>query len=169
MAGFGEQEEGAVANWCERVHHDGSPLYLPEPPTRVGQEFDVFLRVPHGAGVSRLVVRQVHDGVPFSVSAVLDREDETARWFRATLTQATPVMPYRFLTDAGPIGYQWRTAAGTTQHDLPDRADFRTSIHPGAPEWADDAVYSMRSETARGTASEGQIATAILQTPRSCS
>lgn len=125
--------------WDEPFH-DGSSLYLPEPANELGDEFDVFLRVPKSAGAARVVCRQVHDGEPFCVEALLDRSDANADWYRATLRQHNPVVNYRFLTDTGPYGYRWTTAAGQRDHDPPDSGDFRSSLHPGAPAWVYDSV-----------------------------
>ena len=125
---------------ADEPHHDGSPLYLPSPPTRLGEEFDVYLRVPHRARVTRVVARQVHDGEGFPAVATVERVDAGAAWWRARLTQANPVVSYRFLTDGGPHNYRWVTAAGTVDHDPTDAGDFRSSIHPGGPDWLESAV-----------------------------
>lgn len=119
----------------DEPHHDGSPMYLPKPPTRLGEEFDVFLRVPHSAGISRVVARQVHDGEPFPAPADVVRTDAGATWWRARLTQRNPILSYRFLTDGGPNGYRWVTAAGVCDHDPTDATDFRSSVEGGGPQW----------------------------------
>ncbi len=122
-------------------HHDGSAQYVPHPPTRVGEVFDAFLRVPAGSPVTRVVARQVHDAEPFLAEAVLDHTDPGGnRWFRATLTQANPVLRYRFLTDGGAHAYQWVRAAGVSDFDPSDAGDYVSSIHPGGPAWLSDAV-----------------------------
>lgn len=127
--------------WHAVPHHDGSPDYVPEPPTELGQDFDVFLRVPASSDLQRVAVRHIHDGEPVSVEAWLDRTDAYGnRWFRATLTQANPVTRYRFLTDGGPLGYQWITAAGPRDADVPDGGDFVSSIYRGGPDWLDGAI-----------------------------
>ncbi len=125
----------------DQAHHDGSALYVPEPPTAVGQQFDAFLRVPSGSAATRVLARQVQDGEPALVSARLDRTDNQGnRWYRATLTQANPLMRYRFLTDDGPNRYRWVTAAGIRDHDPSDAGDFLSSIYPGAPSWVAESV-----------------------------
>ncbi len=121
-------------------HHDGSALYLPEPPTRIGQNFEVWLRAPHAAGVTKVSVRQVLDGEPVSFAAYRDHSAAGADWWRATLTQHNPVINYRFLTDAGPQGFCWITAAGAVHHEPTDAGDFRSSIYAGGPSWLTDAV-----------------------------
>lgn len=122
-------------------HHDGSPLYLPNRPTAVGEEFDVLLRAPYQSGVTRVVVRQVHDGEPFPISAWVDHVDATGTtWWRARLTQHNPILRYRFLTDSGPLRYRWITAVGPVDHDPNDAGDFVSSIHAGGPEWLAGAV-----------------------------
>jgi alpha-glucosidase len=130
-----------VERWYELPHHDGSPTYLPQPPQQLGDFFDVLLRVPAGSSVARVAVRHVHDGEPVSVQAWLDRTDPLGnRWYRATLRQVNPVTRYRFLTDGGPLGYQWITASGPCSHDPSDAGDFVSSVHPGGPEWLSGAI-----------------------------
>lgn len=122
-------------------HHDGSATYLPQPPTELGDGFDVFLRVPADSPVQQVAVRQVADGEPVSVRAELDRiEPSGTRWHRARLTQVNPLTRYRFLTDGGDLGYQWITAAGPRDYDPSDAGDFVSSIHPGGPAWLADAI-----------------------------
>jgi alpha-glucosidase len=132
-AGPGEQR-------YELPHHDGSAMYVPEPPTRLGDSFDVLLRVPLASTLTRAAVRQVHDGEPVAVAMREDGQRRGARWMRATLRQVNPVMRYRFLTDHGPDGYRWITAAGPMGHDPSDAGDFVSSIHPGGPDWLPGAV-----------------------------
>jgi alpha-glucosidase len=125
----------------DEPHHDGSSLYLPNPPQALGDSFDVLLRAPYAAGVTRVSVRQVHDGEPFGVPAQIVLEEGGAQWWQATLTQWNPVINYRFLTDSGPYNYRWITAAGPVDHDPSDAGDFRSAVgDPGGPRWLDDAV-----------------------------
>ncbi len=121
-------------------HHDGSRRYLPAPPKALGDSFPVLLRAPHEAGVTRVVVRQVHDGEPFSAPAELVGEDSGAQWWQGTVTQRNPVVNYRFLTDSGPYGYRWITAAGAVDHDPTDASDFRTAVHNSPPPWLRGSV-----------------------------
>jgi alpha-glucosidase len=51
-----------------------------------------------------------------------------------------PVVNYRFLTDSGPYGYRWITAAGPRDFDPTDAGDFRVTIHPAPPAWLAGAV-----------------------------
>ena len=125
---------------ADEPHHDGSPRYVPNPPTALGEQFDVWLRVPDAAGVTRVVARQVHDGEPFGARATPERAEAGVTWWRATLTQANPVINYRFLTDGGPFGYRWVTAAGLCDGDPTDEGDFRSSIYPGGPPWLRQTV-----------------------------
>ena len=129
-----------MSQLLDEPHHDGSPLYLPNPPRRLGEQFDVYLRVPHSADISRVVARQVHDGEPFPAQAEVSHEDAGATWWRATLTQRNLVLNYRFLTDGGPYGYQWVTAAGLCDFDPTDATDFRTSVDAAQPAWLPGTV-----------------------------
>ena len=47
---------------------------------------------------------------------------------------------YRFLTDGGPFGYRWITAAGPIDRDPTDAHDFRSVVYEPGPEWLRDAV-----------------------------
>lgn len=131
---------GSPARWA-LPHHDGSVRYLPQPPSRLGDRFDVLLRVPASSPVTRVGVRHVQDGEPANVRAELDRTDAFGnRWYRARLTQVNPVTRYRFITDGGRWGYQWVTAAGAVDYDPADAGDFVSSIYPGGPDWLPDAI-----------------------------
>lgn len=121
--------------FADQPHHDGSREYVPNPPQRLGDTFDVWLRVPDIAAISRVVVRQVHDGEPFGVTAHPARHEPGVTWWRAALTQVNPVINYRFLTDGGPYGYRWITAAGSCDGEPTDEADFRISLLGTGPSW----------------------------------
>lgn len=128
-------------------HHDGSTLHGPRLAGAVlGDEVDVLLRVPHeGSGTSpvRAVhLRQVHDGEPRYVQAVVDRTDDHDVWYRASITVRNRLAHYRWLLDdgAGGTGYRWVNAAGTHTHDVTDASDFVVSTYPAAPDWAVDGV-----------------------------
>lgn len=129
-----------AARLIDEPHHDGSQAYVPVRPTAVGQEFDVLLRVPEASAVTRVAGRVVIDGEAYPVPAVVERRDPAATWWRCRLVQGNPVVNYRFLTDGGPHGYRWVTAAGPVDHDPTDDGDFRSSIYGGGPAWLDSAV-----------------------------
>lgn len=131
---------GASPQRYDLPHHDGSPLYVPGPATRLGEDFDVLLRVPLSSSLTRAAVRQVHDGEPVAIAMRFDGVRRGARWYRATLRQVNPVLRYRFLTDHGPQGYLWITAAGPRDFDPSDAGDFVSSIHPGGPSWLPEAI-----------------------------
>lgn len=125
----------------DEPHHDGSALYFPERPRVLGDAVDIYLRVPHAAGVGRVLLRQVHDGEAFEVPAQVALADVGgAAWWRARLVQVNPVVRYRFLTDGGPFGYRWITAAGPIDRDPTDAHDFRSVVYEPGPEWLRDAV-----------------------------
>ncbi|MFI0432429.1 MAG: glycoside hydrolase family 13 protein [Candidatus Nanopelagicales bacterium] len=124
----------------DEPHHDGSALYFPRRAAALGDAVDVYLRVPHGAGVSQVLLRQVHDGEAFETRASVARTDDCAAWWSARLVQVNPVVRYRFLTDGGPFGYRWITAAGPVDRDPTDAHDFRTVVFDPGPDWLRDAV-----------------------------
>lgn len=124
----------------DAFHHDGSPLYLPEPPQEHGDPFTVLLRVPRSAGVRRVMVRQVRDGEPLAVTARVDRQAAHETWWRADLRAHNPVTSYRFLLDTPTCAPRWVTAAGTAAADPGDDTDFHVAAHPAPPGWVADAI-----------------------------
>nr|WP_297425327.1 glycoside hydrolase family 13 protein [uncultured Actinotalea sp.] len=121
------------------AHHDGSELYVPAGTPALGDRVPVRVRVPSGSTARAVHLRTVRDGEPEVAPARLDREDEHERWYVAEVEVHNPVTPYRFLLDE-PAGYRWLNGTGLHGRDVPDAADFRLTVHPGAPEWARDAV-----------------------------
>lgn len=122
-------------------HHDGSPAYCPEPAQEHGDPFSVFLRTSDEDPVSKVAVRQVHDGEPVHVEATVDRRTSAGTWWRADLVAHNTVSNYRFLLDGGSTGYRWLNAAGLVEADVPDHEDFRVAIDTAEPPaWLDDAI-----------------------------
>lgn len=116
-------------------HHDGSELYVPEPPADLGDETTVLLRVPRRARVDRVVLRYLRDGEPKAVEAALDRTTPTDVWWRARFPVWTTTASYRWLLLGGDFGYTWLTGTGLHGFDLPDADDFQASTRPRGPEW----------------------------------
>ena len=135
----------------ELPHHDGSPLYLPDPPA-VGNTVRVRVRVPAGYGSAESVyVRSMRDGEAHYDEARLlnppgdlatDRADRW-EWWEAEVLLVNPVQRYRFLLGrTGPDGprWDWLNAEGVYDRDIPDVHDFRLVSHRPAPGWVGDAV-----------------------------
>lgn len=121
------------------AHHDGSELYVPAGTPALGDSVPVRVRVPSGSAVQAVHLRTVRDGEPEVTAARLDREDERERWFVAEVEVHNPTTGYRFLLDE-PGGYRWLNGTGLHARDVPDAADFRLTVHAGAPAWTRDAV-----------------------------
>lgn len=125
-------------------HHDGSELYVPDPPAQLGDETTVLLRMPRSAAVDDVVLRYVRDGEPQVVPAQVDRETEAEAWWRATFPVANPSTPYRWLLSGGDFGYAWLNAAGLQPFDVPDADDFVATPDPGGPGWhLESVVYQV--------------------------
>ena len=90
--------------------------------------------------MTRVAVRQVHDGEPFHVEARVDRRTPSGTWWRADLVAHNTVSNYRFLLDGGATGYRWLNAAGLVEADVPDGGDFRVAVGPEPPAWLDEAI-----------------------------
>lgn len=124
-------------------HHDGSPLYVPQPRLELGRATTLFLRAPRSSGVREAWVYVLNDGEGELVQAVLDRADDADAWFRADIRPLNPVLSYRWLLDGGRLGCRWLNASGLSHHDVPDAANFRLSVwDPPAP-WASGTVYQV--------------------------
>ncbi len=131
----------ASGSLLEAPHHDGSPVYCPDPAQAYGDRFTVFLRTSDDDPVTKVAVRQVQDGEPVHVEATVDRRTSSGTWWRADLVAHNTVSHYRFLLDGGSTGYRWLNAAGVVEADVPDHEDFRVAIHASEPPgWLDDAI-----------------------------
>jgi alpha-glucosidase len=125
-------------------HHDGSESYVPEPPTALGDETTVLLRVPRASRVDGVALRYLRDGEPRALVATVDRTTDSDVWWRATFRVWNAVTPYRWLLSGGDFGYTWLNGAGLQPFDVPDADDFVASTRPGGPDWhLESVVYQV--------------------------
>ena len=125
-------------------HHDGSEAYVLEPPTDLGDDATVLLRVPASAPADAVVVRFVHDGEPRYAVAEKDRETASDTWWRATFRVDNPMTPYRWLLSGGSYGYAWLNGTGVQPFDVTDADDFVVTPGAGGPEWhLESVVYEV--------------------------
>jgi alpha-glucosidase len=136
----GREQAKDQRTMLDQPHHDGSPLHVSDQAPGLGDTISALVRVPRGDAVEAVHLRSISDGEPRYVAAVVDREDEHDRWWRADLHVRNPVTSYRFLLDRGPLGHAWLNGAGVRDYDVTDGADFRVTTFPPAPAWAGDAV-----------------------------
>jgi len=122
-------------------HHDGSALYVPDQAPSLGDVVTVLLRVPRGAGIRGVHLRQVIDAEPSFLEAVIDRVTSTDTWWRADLRCHNPVSNYRWLLVDSGGNTLWLNAAGLIARDVTDRHDFSITTFGRPPEWADRAVF----------------------------
>ncbi len=124
-------------------HHDGSPLYRPEPPV-LGARLPLRVWVPHLPGgapaADQVVLRSVRDGEPMFVAARPAGTDAAGTWWAAELELHNPLTPYRFLLSDRRGGYRWLNAAGVHDRDVTDASDFRVSSQHHVPDWVMDQV-----------------------------
>ena len=116
-------------------HHDGSELYVPHPPSELGDDVTVLLRISRTTPVEHVAVRYIRDQDPLVVAAEVDHETETDAWWRATFPVWNPSTPYRWLLSGGSFGYAWLNGAGLQPFDVPDGDDFVATPEPGGPDW----------------------------------
>jgi alpha-glucosidase len=132
-------ERDEVHHLLDRPHHDGSPLYVPGGVPALGDTVVVRVRVPVGESVTGVHVRVLRDGEPAYVEAALEAETAVERWYSAEVLVHNPVTRYRFVLQDGDT-YRWLNGTGVHDRDVTDAADFRLSVHGGAPAWERDGV-----------------------------
>ena len=133
-----------VAGLLSTPHHDGSELYVAEPPAELGDETTVLLRVPRVQSVAEVGLRYVRDGEPRFAVAKVDRETDAEIWWRATFPVANPVTHYRWLLAGGDVGYAWVNGLGLHAFDVPDADDFVATPDRGGPDWhLESGVYQV--------------------------
>ena len=120
----------------QRIHHDGSALYVSDAAPELGDIVTLRLRVPAELSPSHVLVRSIADGEPKILPAVAGEVDGPDRWWIAELPMRNPLTHYRWLVAGGDVGYQWVTAAGLFDHDISDAHDFSISAFPANPDWA---------------------------------
>ncbi|HEY1514706.1 MAG TPA: glycoside hydrolase family 13 protein, partial [Gaiellaceae bacterium] len=124
-------------------HHDGSEQYVLELPEEPGGTARLRIRAPHGAA-GNVWLRYVADGEPRTVEAVVDEEHDAETWWRAELSMPNPTTRYRWLLDAGSLGYRWLNGVGLHAHDVAGADDFVLAVGPAAPAWhARSVVYEI--------------------------
>ena len=131
------------------VHHDGSERYvLPlggarHDRLRIGNEVKLRLRMAVDAPVERVLLRTAPDGeqlfTEMSVEPAGEPEQESCRWWQATIRLNQPVVGYRFLLLAGD-GLRWLNGAGVQESTPLDVADFRLLAGYDAPDWLESSV-----------------------------
>lgn len=120
----------------QRIHHDGSALYVGNAAPELGEQVALRLRVPAELQPEHVLVRTVADGEPKIIEAVAGSVDGADRWWTASLPMRNPLMHYRWLIAGGETGYHWLTAAGLFDHDVSDAYDFSIAAFPRNPDWA---------------------------------
>ena len=130
---------GMSSQWLTEPHHDGSPLYVEPGPYTLGDDVKVGVRVPAGRRIDHVVLRSIVDGEPLLTEATIDRSTSTDTWWAADLKLANPVASYRFAFEGGGTT-RWLNAAGISEVDVTDAADFRLATHSAPPAWLADAV-----------------------------
>ncbi|MFT4083553.1 MAG: glycoside hydrolase family 13 protein [Nocardioides sp.] len=134
-------------------HHDGSPLYLPDPSPALGGTATVRLRTrpdaggraaDDGPGIDRVWLRTTYDAEPTFHECVRvpppAGRDDGGIWWQGRLPVHNPRTHYRFLLAYADGSQAWLSAAGVVGFDAPDSADFVLSTHDPAPAWTKDAV-----------------------------
>ena len=98
-------DEGPVVPRPWDPHHDGSPLYRPEPPV-LGRRIPVRVRVPHVPQepvVDHVVLRSVRDGEPVFVEAERESADDAGAWWVADLDVHNPADVVPLPARRGPV------------------------------------------------------------------
>ena len=120
----------------QRVHHDGSALYVSDASPQLGDAVAVRLRAPKQLQPARVFLRTVADGEPRIIAAAITASDATDYWWTAELPIRNPLTHYRWLLEGGDVGYAWLNATGIHHHDIPDAHDFAIAAFAPTPDWA---------------------------------
>ena len=123
-----------------RVHHDGSPLYASTLAPGIGELLTLRLRIHRDHQPDLVMLRTVHDGEPFIVRAEPDEVSGVDVWWVAQVQARNVRTHYRWLLAGGSFGYEWLTAAGLVDFDVPDAGDFVISATPAPPAWSHRSV-----------------------------
>ena len=166
------QGVAACARSSRLPHHDGSELYVPEPPTELGDEATVLLRVPRGVRSRPSPCGTCRDGEPQVVAATVDRETDADVWWRATFPVWNPATPYRWLLSGGDFGYAWLNGVGRPAVRRPRRRRLRRDAGRRAVPTGTSSRSSTRSSRtasrrpgARSTPPEWAIPRALGRAP----
>ncbi|MDO8306780.1 MAG: glycoside hydrolase family 13 protein [Actinomycetota bacterium] len=122
------------------VHHDGSALYVSSLAPKVGDMITLRLRTHRDHQPAVVILRTVHDGEPVNVAAEPKEGDGVDVWWTATVSARNVRTHYRWLLHGGAFGYEWLTAAGLVDFDVPDATDFVVSATPAPPGWSHTSV-----------------------------
>lgn len=129
-----------MSSALDRIHHDGSALYVSDSAPALGDVVELRLRIPATVEPEQVLLRTVADGEPRMHEAIAGERIGPDRWWSASLPIRNPLTHYRWLITGPSIGYRWLTAAGLIDHDVSDAGDFAISAFPATPAWAHHAV-----------------------------
>lgn len=147
----------------EQAHHDGSSAYVTTTTPTLGDTVRLRLWTRSSHQPAQVVLRTVTDGEPLTVEASVESQDESVTWWSAALPMTNPSMHYRWLLVGGAYEYQWITAAGTFDFDVPDATDFIISIFGTAPSWSTEGVvYQIYPDRFARAESRDQLAVADI-------
>lgn len=124
------------------IHHDGSPLYVPEQKPKLGQKVKIRIRIHETFGdVKQVMIRQSDSGEAF----VGEKLKVFARrhgwsWFEGSIVLHNPQVHYRFFVELKNKGSYWLNALGVHDLDQSDRFDFSINIFNSVPKWATGAI-----------------------------
>lgn len=124
---------------CLTAHHDGSPLYVPDPKVELGGTCSVYVVTGPELPTRAIWARTTPDGDTHFTEGVVDRVEGEQTWWRVELSIVNPDTNYRFVLDTE-RGQKWLTANGVSDTYVSDAADFAVNAFPPPPTWARDAV-----------------------------
>lgn len=123
----------------DRVHHDGSALYVTPAHPELGQMVTVRLRVPKEVQPERVFLRIPIDAEPVVLPATMVN-GASESWWTAAFEMSASQMSYRWLLVGGNVGYRWITAAGGFVNEVTDVTDFKIHTYRPIPDWAKHSV-----------------------------
>ena len=126
--------------WFNRIHHDGSEVYLSNPLPKINETIQIRLRTPADINFQAVVIRAMLDGefrmIPMQPTVGLG----TSQIWEADFEVEQPHIDYSFmLMDEAHLYFY--NQAGVSEADAPDFYAFNLVADYDAPLWIREAVF----------------------------
>lgn len=126
--------------WAERVHHDGSAVYVSNPLPRLGETVQVRLRTPADHTFQAVVMRAMLDGEFQAMFMEAKETCGTSQIWETDFKVEQPHIDYTFmLVDENSLYFY--NQLGVREADTPDFNAFSLVADYSAPLWIRDAVF----------------------------
>lgn len=129
-----------IPAWLASLHHDGSPDFVSNTYPALGQSVQIRLQAAAGAPIQRACLRIFPDGEQAFIEMKRQAAPAHLQYWAAELPIREPLTNYRFLLQTAD-GLWWYTAAGATDYNPLDAADFKILAGYNPPAWVLESVF----------------------------